>query len=184
MPNELTNLLPEERQRVIARDYYLRLATLTALIASFLMIGAGVLLVPSYVLLTSSASSKQARLATIEASLASSHEKEISAQLALLAQNAKTLTALAENTSVTAVLRAALAVSRPGIRLTRLAYAPEKGKTAPSLTLSGVAATRDALRNYQIALQGAPFAASAMLPVSAYAKDADIDFTITVSLKP
>jgi len=48
----------------------------------------------------------------------------------------------------------------------------------------GIAATRDALRNYQIALQNAAFARAADLPVSAYAKDSNISFNITITLKP
>jgi hypothetical protein len=38
------------------------------------------------------------------------------------------------------------------------------------------------LRSYQLALQGASFARAVDLPVSAYAKDADIAFTVTITL--
>jgi hypothetical protein len=58
------------------------------------------------------------------------------------------------------------------------------GKAPGTLSVSGIAVTRGALRAYQLALQSAPFAVAANLPVSAYAKDTDIAFTITVTLTP
>ena len=77
-----------------------------------------------------------------------------------------------------------LVIPRPGIVLSGFDYEPSVGKSAGTLAVSGTATTRDALRNYQLALEGASFARSADLPVSAYAKDTDITFTITVTLTP
>jgi len=63
-----------------------------------------------------------------------------------------------------------------------LEFTAEDGKKI--LSVSGTAANREALRTYQLALQGAPFTLTAALPVSAYAKDSDIAFTITITLSP
>ncbi len=49
------------------------------------------------------------------------------------------------------------------------------------MTVSGMAATRDALRQYATALGGLPYVSKADLPISAYAKDSDITFTITLT---
>ena len=68
--------------------------------------------------------------------------------------------------------------------LSGFSYTPSSSSGSGTIALSGISATRDALRGYQLALQGAPFARSAALPVSAYAKDANIDFTITITLSP
>lgn len=184
MHNELTNLLPPERVRSLARNYLLRISVVAVVLVTILALSAGVLLIPTYVLLAASASSKEAQLARIEATFSSADEAALSARLAVLSSNAAKLIALSNVPSLSSIMRAMLAISRPGIALSGFSYAPPAGKNPATLAISGSAATRDALRNYQLALQGAPFARSAVLPVSAYAKDADIDFTITVTLAP
>lgn len=184
MHSELTNLLPRERWHALRRDYFLRLGTAAALLASGLVFITAVLLFPTYVFLAASAHTKEARLATIDSTLSSVSEKTLSIRLAALASAASTLTALASTPSVSSLIRAVLAIARPGITLSGFIYAPAAGKNPGTLAISGMATTRDALRSYQIALQSASFARSADLPVSAYAKDSMIPFTITVTLSP
>jgi hypothetical protein len=184
MNNELTNLLPFRRQRALSRDYFLRLGVVGAVLLGVLIFASAVLLLPMYVFLADAARAKEVRLAGIESALSSADEKALSARLAALTNDAAVLTALADAPSVSNIIRAVIAVSRPGIALSSFAYTPAANKIPGTLALSGTAATRDALRRYQLALQGAPFALSATLPVSAYAKDIDIAFTITMTLTP
>jgi hypothetical protein len=182
MHNERTNLLSPERQRALARDYFLRLGVVIVAFLITLTFISAVLLVPTYVYLAKSVSAKEARLATIESAFSSASEKELSARLAALSSDVAILTTLSDAPSVSKIMSAVFAVSRPGITLSSFTYTPAKGKTSGTLIVSGTAMTRDALRNYQLALQGAPFALSATLPVSAYAEDTYIAFTITVTL--
>ncbi len=184
MHSELTNLLPLERRHALRRSYFLRLGVVALLFASALTLAAAVLLLPTYVFLVNSYHAKEARLASIESTLSSSDETALSAQLAALSNDAATLVALENAPSASATIRAALATPRPGITLSGISYTPATGTAAGTLVLSGTAASRDTLRSYQLALQGASFARSADLPVSAYAKDTDIAFTITVTLAP
>ncbi len=184
MHSELTNLLPPERKRALSRDYALRVSAIAAVLVTALAGAAAVLLVPTYVFLTGSANAKKIHLASIESTLFSADEAALSARLATLSSDAATLVALSSSLFVSSVVREALAIARPGITLSNFLYTPAQDKISGTLALSGSAETRAALRNYQLALQDAPFAASAVLPVSAYAKDADIAFTITVTLAP
>jgi hypothetical protein len=184
MPNELTNLLPADRRHSLHRDYVLRLGVVAALLASTLTVIAGVLLIPTYIFLSNSARTKEDRLATIEASLSSVSEKTLSDRLAALSADAATLTALPDAHSASAVMRTFLTIPHQGISLSSFVYTPAVGTTHGTLAVSGTATTRDTLRNYQLALQQAPFATSADLPVSAYALDTDIPFTITITLAP
>ena len=151
---------------------------------SALMLVATMLLVPAYVLLTKSTSAKEARLTSMEAALSSEDEKELSARLAALTQDTATLAALRDAPSASGIMRSVLAVARPGVTLSGFVYTPTADKTLGTLAISGTATTRDGLRNYQLALQNAPFARFATLPISAYAKDTDIAFTITITLAP
>ena len=184
MHNELTNLLPDGRQRALRRDYFMRFGVVVAILVAVLTLAAAVLLLPTYVFLTASARAGKARLANIESTLSSPDESALSAQLTALSNSAAILSTLAGTRSVSAIMRDVLAIPRPGIALSSFSYMAIAGKKQNTLALSGIAMTRDALRNYQLALQGASFARSADLPVSAYAKDMDIAFTITVTLAP
>ena len=109
----------------------------------------------------------------------------LSVRLSALKSNVGALAALARAPSASAIARSALAIPRPGIALSGFEYAPRTADARQgTLIVSGIAATRDALRNYQLALERAPFARSASLPVSTYAKDSNIAFAITVTLAP
>lgn len=184
MSSELTNLLPQERQGRIVREYCLHFGVVATLVLSLLVCVAGVLLFPTYVLLSANETAKEMRLANITSKLSSADEVTLSSRLAILSSNANALVSLSDRPSASLLVHTVLAVPRPGILLTGLSHTVATAKTPGTLTLSGTAATRDALRSYQLALQKAPFARSAELPVSVYAKDANIPFTVTLSLRP
>ncbi|MDE2173507.1 MAG: hypothetical protein KGJ31_02845 [Patescibacteria group bacterium] len=184
MHRELTNLLPLERRRALRRDYVLRLGVIAALFVSALFFIAAALLLPTYVFLTGSFKVKETHLANIESTLSSVSQKTISDRLAALSDHAATLIAITNTPFASVVIREVLAIPRPGITLSGFVYTPAARGRPGVVTVSGTAATRDTLRNYQLALEGASFALSADLPVSAYAKDTAISFTITVTLAP
>lgn len=184
MSDGLTNLLPLERRNQLAREYRYRFGVVAVSLVILLLLAAAALLSPTYLFLMGSATAKEARLTGIQASLSSSDQVALSARLATLSSDAAALTALADAPSASAIIRAVLAISRAGITISGFTYTPISGTTPATLALSGTSATRDALRSYQLALQNAPFARSVDLPVSAYAKDANISFTITILLAP
>lgn len=184
MRNELTNLLPSLRQRQLVREYRFRLGIVALLFFVMLILAATVLLVPTYIFLGAVEHTKETRLADMKSILSASDEVTLSARLTTLSRDAATLIALSNKPSVSVALRSVLAVSRPGIVLSGLSYMPVAGKARNTLALSGMAATRGALRNYQLALEGTSFVSAADLPVSAYAKDTNIAFTITITLAP
>ena len=184
MPDELTNLLPLERDRSVSREYRFRLGVVALMLASALIASAAILLTPTYIFLVGSANAKEVQLAHMKATLSASDEAALSARLTALSNDAKALIALSDRPAVSKLVSAALSVPRPGIAVSSIAYVPATGKNPATLALSGRAATRNALRNYQLALEEAPFASAANVPVSAYAKDTDITFTITVTLLP
>ena len=184
MTNKLTNLLPSSRQDLIAHEYFFRLGVVAIALFVALVLAAAALLVPTYVFLLGNAQAKETRLATIKTTLSSADEKDLSVRLSSLSNDVATLTMFAKKMPVSVATRSILGITRPGITLSGLLYTSVVGGNSPTLALSGTASSRDALRNYQIALQGAPLVFSAELPVSAYAKDTNITFTITVTLTP
>jgi hypothetical protein len=184
MPEELTNLLPYQHRLRLLRDYRFRLGVVAVALLTVLTVTAGVLLIPTYVFLAGNVNAKKAHLASINRTLSSSEDAGLSARLAALSNDARALASLADNQSVSQTVRSVLAASRPGITLSGLTYTPGASGKPSTIAVSGIAVTRDALRGYQLTLQTASFATRAELPVSAYAKDADIAFTIVVTLAP
>jgi len=181
MPDFL-NLLPAGRIRVQLWRYISRLGTVAAYLALALVVVAGILLIPTFVFLQNAETTKRARLANIESVLSSSDEAALAARLSALSRNAAILVSLATAPSATNLIRQALAVRRSGITLSGIAYAPAKGSQLGTLMLSGTSASRNGLRAYQLAFANTPEFANADLPVSSYAQDSDIPFTITLTI--
>lgn len=184
MRNDLTNLLPPERQKALSHDYFLRLGVVVAVLVTLLSLASMSLLIPAYVLLTDSARAKAESLANIESSFSSTSGTALSVRLAALDSSTAALSALALAPSASALIRSVLGISHPGVTLTALSYKPAEAKTSGTLLITGTALTRDALRTYQLSVESAHLALSAALPVSAFAKDSNIPFTITVTLAP
>lgn len=195
MHNEFTNLLPHERRDALRREYFMRLSVVAALLVTSLSLSAAALLLPTYLFLEKSARAKEARLANIETVRMSTDEAALSVRLAALSSNVAALQMLASAPTASAVIRGILAIPHPKIALSSVAYTPS-ARVEPSragvagekrkgtLIISGTAATRNALRAYQLALQKSPLAQSAELPVSSYAADTNGAFTITLTLAP
>jgi len=184
MHNKLTNLISSERQSVLRRDYFIRYGVVVTIVVTILILVAAILLLPTYVFLSKSLRAKEARLVSIESKLSSADEAVLSARLAGLSNSASILTKLAKIPSVSVIVRDLLAIPHPGITLSGFSYTSSVEKSPSILTVSGTSVTRDALRGYQVTLQNTPFVQTADLPISVYAKDSNILFTVTIILAP
>ncbi len=182
METDRTDLLPLERRHKLHRAYLFRLATVSALFGAALFFIATGLLLPTRLLLGREVKARQTQLMTVGATLSSTADAALSQQLASFKSDVATLATLQDTPMATTVMTEVLAVARPGVVLTGFMYTPAQSKRAGSLSITGIASNRAALQAYQAALQAAPFATSADLPVSAYARAANIAFTITVIL--
>lgn len=180
MKPNLTNLLPEERVRALRQLYFLRLAVVGVLLLSVVAIAHGVFLLPSYLYLRDTVEERKAELAQLSTTLAGTQEQEVSARVATLARDATRLAELGTTPKASAAVAAVIGLPREGIRLIGFSFADEPGDGA-KMTVSGVAASREDLRAYEQALSNAPYVAAADLPISAYAKERDIEFTITLT---
>lgn len=172
---------------MLRRGYFMRLTAVAIMLMTAIVAVTGTLLVPVYVYLKVDEKEKSDALALITASLASTDEVQLDARLTALTKKAASLSSLASTTKASAVVRDVLVVPRTGITLSGFTLTPPPGGKADStnlLLLTGTASTRDRLRAYQLALLEAPFVKAADLPISAYAKDTNIAFTITITLAP
>lgn len=181
MQHELTNLLPYSKIRAFRREYFLRLATVSLFLLAGLIVMHGVLLTPSYIYFNEQIGAKRAQLAQLSASLASGEEQEVGTRLARVEADTEYLKRLDGLPSGTKSMRAVLAVPHVGISLTRFAFTASDKVGESKLSISGVAASRDALQRYNLALGTLPFVSSTDLPISTFAKETDLPFLITLT---
>lgn len=181
MDTELTNLLPLDRMRAFRREYFFRLLTVFVVGCGLLVFAWGFLLLPSYMYLSKTIAAKEATITALGNAFKNADQQAADTELSTLVHNAAYLNSLSKESSVSAALAAILALPRPGVKVTGFSFVPPKGSTAGTLSVSGVAASRDALRSYNLALEAVPGVTSADLPVSAYARESNITFTITLT---
>lgn len=178
---ELMNLLPLARIRAFRRNYFFRLGVVALILSSLLVVLHGVFLLPTFLYAQGQVSAQQKTLTTLNATLGTTEERQVNDRLATLRSDVGYLSTLDGVPTASAPLKAVLAVPRKGIIVTGFTMTPASGKASSHMSVSGIAASRDALRNYDIALGQLPFVSAADLPISAYAKEQNIPFTIALS---
>ena len=185
--SELSNLLPAAKSRALRREYFVRLATVALALATILVVIHGILLAPAYLYAHTQATREQADLDRINNSASSAQERAVNAQIQGVQADITYLGRLGSQATASGAIRAILAVPHPGIALTGFTFtAPTEASKDAQMTVTGTASTRDALRAYVSSLGQLQYVSKADLPISAYAKDSAIPFTVTLtgSLKP
>jgi hypothetical protein len=177
---KLTNLLPEDRQKALTREYLLRLSTVTLFFVAVLLVIHAALLAPSYLYLTEEAKAREAHLSGVASSLATSEGNELGTRVSALTTKADALISLSSAPSAAEAVRRVLSVPLGGVRVHGIALTlPENGEG--QMRIMGTAPTRDSLRQYFAALEKLPGVSHADLPLSVYAEERDLPFSITLS---
>ncbi len=182
MSPELTNLVPASKTKLFRREYFVRLTVVTLVLVAFIFFVECILLLPSYIYESQSVARDTDQLSKLSAALATTQDQEVQSRLSALQAEATALQALSTTPTASAAIKAVLAIPRPGIVLNGFTFTPATAAAAGTMQVSGTASTREVLRSYDAALGGLPFATTADLPISDYAKASKIPFTITISL--
>lgn len=182
---ELTNLLSQDRIKALSRDYVFRLISLIGGVVVLLVLVHGILLFPSYLYLSEEVKTREAHLQSLTTSLEASEERAVGERIKALTEEANRLIAASSVPSTSSVLRALFEVPREGIRVTGVTLSPPESGEG-QMRVRGIASTRDSLRRYYEAVSKLPFVSRADLPLSVYAEESDISFSITItgSLQP
>jgi len=176
------NLLPDTRKQALVRLYLTRVGVVAALLLSGVFLVHATLSLPSYVYLHQVIAERTQELSGLGEQLAGSKEREVSARVATLNASATYLSQTQSRVTASGAVRAIGAVPHPGVKLIGFSFSqPLASANAPKMTLTGNAGSRETLRAYVSALGTLPYISKVDLPISAYAKETDIDFTITLS---
>lgn len=172
------NLLPTARKKILTKLYFTRVAVVAAGMLSLTLFIHLTLMVPSFVETHLAVSAREREVAGLGERLAVTEDKQVSERVSVLTARVSQLAQSARTHTASSVFRGILAVPHPGVRITGLSFAP--GSSA-KMVLVGVAATRESLRSYTATLGTLPYVSNVDLPISAYAKEANIEFTITLT---
>ncbi len=174
------NLLPDARKKVLMHLYALRLGVVAAYMLTGVLISTVVLMVPAYLYFHQAVEQRSQELAGLGQELAGVEEQQVSARVKTLNANAVYLTQGASKTSVSAVVRALTAVPHPNVRIHGISFSQGAPGKPSTVMLSGSAATREALRTYVSSLKALSYVTTVDLPINAYAKETDIEFSLTL----
>jgi len=175
------NLLPEMRKDSLRRAYLMRFFVVSVLVLFGVLIIQVVGMVPSYVYVEQQQRMYEAELAGLGEKLAGFEEKGIQERVSTLEARAVALQEIANASTASSVFRAVVAVPHAGIKIERLSFTRGRGDVTPSLVIAGVAASRSTLSSYANALSLLPYVTHADLPISAFAKEIDIPFSLTLT---
>ena len=176
------NLLPDTRKQALVRLYLTRVGVVAALLLSAVFLVHATLALPSYLYLHQVIAERTQEVSDLGERLAGSKVREVSARVAALNASATYLSQTQSRATASGAIRAIGSVSHPGVRLTGFSFSqPVAITSAPKMTLTGNAGSRETLRAYVSALGTLPYISKVDLPISAYAKETDINFTITLS---
>ena len=178
---ELTNLLPPTRKKRIRSIYLIRLTTVCIAMITFIVLSSAALLVPSYIYLHQQNSLRETELEKLNTTLTLSGGKDVANRFASISQDTAYLARLATTSSATSVVTALTAVPHPGISISGMSYTPASKGVPGKMIVNGSATTRSALHAYIDTLNNQTFITNADLPISAYAKEKDIQFSVTVT---
>lgn len=180
----MANLLPQESQKNIRQEYRFR-RIITAFFWVFAVtLFAGILLVPSLLLLSIKVKESEASLKLSRESQTQSVEtkmKEIVFQT-----NARTtlLDADGDVAPVVSGLVSYLLRTKPdAIAINGIFYDKAKDDSFDKASVRGVAKSREALFSYVTFLETNGYFEQALLPISHFVQERDIDFTIQLKIK-
>lgn len=172
------NLLSPEEKKLVRREYYVRLASVFLVFVLCTLFIALFFLYPSYVI------SKQREVLAArneEIFIQSVEVRDEEALSKIIASTKQKMDALeaSEEKNVSALVKAVLEKKRPGIRVTDFTIKTEEGTR--TITLGGVASSRIALRSFVKDLEAVSFFKDVRIPVSDYADETNIDFSIFIT---
>lgn len=184
--SELSDLLPRSKKRALRREYFVRLIAVALGLLTLLVVIHGVLLLPAYLYARAEVSGEQAELARISTSASSAQEHAVNEQIAAVQSDITYLSRLESQPTASGLFRAILLVPHPGVTISGFTFTAPTAAAAGQMTITGTARSRDTLRAYVASLGQLKYVSKADLPISAYAKDSAIPFTVTLSgsLKP
>jgi hypothetical protein len=177
----MINLVPAIVRKTIVKEYWIRVVSVFLFLSALLSVLCIIFALPVYVLISAqveafsaSATEAAARVAEFDVSTSALTKANTHAQKIVSQKNTK---------DFTAVLTKLESLASSGVVLRSYEFTRKEGALAP-IQVVGKAETRQSLADFHASLRAEPMVEKVDLPISNLAKEKDIDFTMTVTLKP
>jgi len=174
----MNHLLTGEDKKAAKREYRLRLIAVGLLLFFAALVIGAVSLLPSLFLTRSKKSSLDAEEAAIAAGNGAAEEKSLTDEVALSRKKLAMLAPDLSDKTVFAALHAVLAAKPSDISVTGFYFAHSD---PTHISLTGVAAKRESLVEYQKQLVASGLFTNVDTPLSDFAGNSNIGFTITLT---
>jgi hypothetical protein len=178
----MINLLPPAARTHATHEYWRRLAAVSMAIAGALCLAGMGFLAPAYMVVRSEQDNADRAEALAAQTLS---DPQLSAAGGEIAQETQLLAAVSKKSSEarpSAVMQLVAAARPPGVAVRQISFS-NTGK-AITISLAGVAATREGLLNYKTALTAIPGVTDADFPPSNLAASSTVLFTMNVKYAP
>ncbi len=173
------NLLPQDYQKDIYKEYLRRRRIFILIILCFVGFSAGISFIPSYIIsLQKEGELEQVLVAEID----SSKEDVVgfNKKLSDLKANISIVISEEESISVSEIFSSLLSKVSGDISITNLLYKKES-ENPSSVAIVGVAKTRDSLLSFAKSLENTKLFSKVDIPVSSFAKDKNIEFSLQLT---
>lgn len=178
----MANLLTQQSKRNLRKEQLLRYSIVFELTAVLLLVVSSVLLVPTLIVSVSKERGAQEQIAILKASGELHESSEIAESIASINERIQLVEEDTNHNHIFSLLSEVTESVPRSVSVTGLFYAIDDG--VPGMVVQGVADTRTDLLDFKAKLEKITRVEEALIPLSSLAKNADIDFSIQVRLKP
>jgi len=177
------NVLPQEEKIAIQKEYRVRRLIVIGVFFIITLIIGLILLFPSYLVSQINAQNTASLLEAIQQELQKSKSHVATPEdISALREKIALLNAAKSSVSVSNLFSIIVAKKGNAVQLSNFTFKKNSDGTL-ELAVGGNARTRDALTQFSRALEADPAFSAVDLPISSLAKDKDIDFTMTITVR-
>lgn len=181
----MANLLPNSFREDIASEYKLRLATAGLTLMAVIFLAATALLAPSFILTESRLEQKQATLDSVSTGTSSTSTQQSQDIIARTNEKLSAITQSSEQLAPTDIIKL-ITATRPdtvSVRRISLQNAETGESEAQTISITGIAETRDALLQFEENLGNRAQVQQIDLPIETLASRQNAEFSLTVTVK-
>jgi hypothetical protein len=175
----MINLLPDSQKVLIRKEYRLRVLVVTLLFMLSTIVLTGLLLLPSYLLVFYKTKTAEKSVASVQAA---EDAKEYSERLQAAKQAAAMIKPENKVIAPTDIIALVIKHKSKPISITSITY-QRKEENKLVVRVEGKAGTRQDLVKFKDGIESDPFVQMVDLPVSSFAQNTNIEFSLHISLK-
>jgi len=182
----MINLLPEEEKILIKREYTRRLIVVIGIFLFTSVFSAVILLLPSYLPLSSQKQSFESQLDAAKQGLSREKADETESSIRRLNDKLTFFSQQGENTrQISVLIKQILSAKSPSIKLLTFTYQKDtREKKNERMLIQGTATTRNAFLAFVKALEIVNGVSEVQSPPANLMKDENIEFNLTLKLAP